>query len=176
MKSAPACIATMLAAVDVAQRLEIAGGENRLQMRRAAGFAHRPDFVVERAPFAVEDVGAGDDDVDLVRALADRVVDFGEAQLQRRQAGGKAGRDRGDGNAGAGERLDGGRDHRGIDADRADGRRRSARPSASSKSSSSGRRALAQSRRTRPGVSSPESVVRSMQVSALTSQAAWYPS
>ena len=39
-------------------------------------------------------------------------------------------------------------------------------------SSLSGRRALAQSRRTRPGVSSPESVVRSMQVIAFTSHAA----
>ena len=33
---------------------------------------------------------------------------------------------------------------------------------------------MAQSRRTRPGVSSPDSVVRSMQVIAFTSHAAWY--
>ena len=69
-------------------------------------------------------MGAGDDDVDLAGPLAQRVIDFGETLLERRQAGGKAGGDRGDRDAGAGERLDGGRDHRGIDADRGDGRRR----------------------------------------------------
>ena len=39
-------------------------------MRPPAGFAHRRDLVVERAPVAAEHVGAGDDDVDLARALA----------------------------------------------------------------------------------------------------------
>src|SRR5215218_10895209 len=41
-------------------------------------------------------------------------------------------------------------------------------------SSRSGRRALAARRRTRPGVSSPASVVRSMHWIAFTSHAAWY--
>ena len=45
-------------------------------------------------------------------------------------------------------------------------------PIASSRSARTGRRALAQSRRTRPGVSSPESVVRSIRVTARSSQAA----
>ena len=64
----------MLARADVAQRPEIAGGENRLQMRRPAGFAHRRDLVVERLPVAVEHMCAGDDDVDLARAVLDRVA------------------------------------------------------------------------------------------------------
>ena len=118
---------------------------------------------------------AGDDDVDLARALADRIADLVEPLRQRRQAGRKAGRDGGDRNAGALERL------------RPPGRpwsdrRRPRRPSAARRQGrarrggrrDSGRRALAQSRRTRPGVSSPASVVRSMQVTAFTSQAAWY--
>ena len=97
-------------------------------MRRPAGLAHRRDLVVERAPVAAEHMGAGDDDVDLARALADRVADLLEPQLERHEAGGKAGRDRGDRNARAFERLDGGRDHGRIDADRADRRRRVGQP------------------------------------------------
>ena len=120
MKSAPACIATMLAGVDVAQRLQIARAEDRLQMRRPAGLAHRRDLVVERAPLAAEHMSAGDDDVDLARALADRVADLVEPQLQRREAGGKAGRDGGDGNSRAFERLHRRADHGRIDADRRD--------------------------------------------------------
>ena len=109
--------------VDVAQGLEVAGGEDGLQVGRAAGLAHRGDLVVERAPFAVEHMGAGDDDVDFAGALADRVSDLGEPLLERRQAGGKAGGDRGDGNSRSRQGLDGRRDHGGIDADRADLRR-----------------------------------------------------
>ena len=69
-------------------------------------------------------MGAGDDDVDLARSLADRVADLLEPELQRHEAGGKAGRDGGDRNARAVERPDGGRDHGRIDADGGDGRRR----------------------------------------------------
>ena len=57
------------------------------------------------------------------RPLADREFDLGEPQLQRREAGGKGGGDRGDRNAGAFERPDRRLDHRRIDADRADRRR-----------------------------------------------------
>ncbi len=53
----------------------------------AAGLAHRRDLVIERLPFLVEDQRAVDDDVDLTRALVDRVFDFGETLRQRRQAG-----------------------------------------------------------------------------------------
>ena len=91
-------------------------------MRLAAGLAHGADLVVERLPVLLEHMRAGDDDVDLARALADRIADFLQPQRQRRQPGGKAGRDRGDRNAGALERLHRGRHHRRIDADRADRR------------------------------------------------------
>ena len=50
----------------------------------------------------------------------------------------------------------------------------SARPSASTMSSLTGRRAFAARRRTRPGVSSPASVVRSMHRMAFRRKAAWY--
>ena len=106
--------------IDIAEGLEFAGGEDRLHVRLAAGFAHRRHLVVKRRPVAVEDVGAADHDVDFTGALADGVADFGEPQRQRHEAGGKAGRDRSDRNAGALERLHGGGNHRRIDADRAD--------------------------------------------------------
>ena len=64
-----------------------------------------------------------------------------------------------------------GGNHRRIDADRA-GCAAASRPSPARMWSARGRRALAQSRRTRSGVSSPASVVRSMQRIALTSHAA----
>ena len=89
-------------------------------MRAPAGFAHRRDLVVERAPVAAEHMGAGDDDVDLARALADRVADLLEPLLQGREPGRKAGRDGGDRNPRALERLDRGPNHGRIDADRGD--------------------------------------------------------
>ena len=52
MKSAPAIMQTIDGPRDVAQRLEVAGGQDRLQMRIAAGGADRRDLVVERAPVA----------------------------------------------------------------------------------------------------------------------------
>src|SRR5277367_2981665 len=62
-------------------------------------------------------MGAGDDDVDLVRALRDRIADLLEPLLQRGEPGGKAGRNRGDRNPGTFQRLDRGGDHGRIDAD-----------------------------------------------------------
>ena len=91
-------------------------------MRGPAGFAHRRDFVVERAPVAAEHMSAGDDDVDLARALADRIADLVEPQLQRREPGGKAGRDGGDGDSRTLQRLHRRADHGRIDADRRDRR------------------------------------------------------
>ncbi len=123
MKSAPGLHRHHARGIDVAQGLEVPRAEDRLEMRRSAGLAHRRDLVVERAPVAAEHMGAGDDDVDLARALADRVADLLEPQLQRHEAGGKAGRDGGDRNARAVERPDGGGDHGRVDADRGDGRR-----------------------------------------------------
>ena len=73
----------------------------------------------------------------------------------------------------AAQRLDGGRHQRVVDAHRADRGSAAVRtPSASSRSARTGWRALAHSRRTLPGVSSPESVVRSMHVIARSSHAA----
>ena len=89
-------------------------------MRSPAGFAHRRDLVVERAPVAAEHVSAGDDDVDLTRALGHSVADLLEPLLQGREPRGKAGRDRSDRNPRALERPDRGGDHGRIDADRSD--------------------------------------------------------
>ena len=91
-------------------------------MRRSAGLAHRRDLVIERAPFAAEHMSAGDDDVDLARALANRIADLVEPLLQGREPGGKAGGDGGDRNPRTLERLHRGRDHGRIDADRGDRR------------------------------------------------------
>ncbi len=87
-------------------------------MRRAAGLAHRGDLVVKCGPVAVEHMGAGDDDVDLVRALTHRITDLGQPQVQRHQPRRKARGDRCNRNPRPGQRLHGGGNHRGIDADR----------------------------------------------------------
>ena len=50
-------------------------------MRPPAGLAHGGDLVVERAPVAPEHMGAGDHDVDLGRALNNRVADLLEPQF-----------------------------------------------------------------------------------------------
>ena len=100
-------------------------------------------------------------------------ADFRETLRERGEPGRKPGGDRGDGNARALERLHGRRARSVIDADRArPGWEAATAPIASSRSARTGRRALAQSRRTRPGVSSPESVVRSIRVTARSSHAA----
>ena len=87
-------------------------------MRAPAGFAHRRDLVVKRTPVATEYMGAGDDDVDLARALPDRIADLLKALLQGGKPGRKAGRDRGDRNPRALERLDRRSNHGRVDADR----------------------------------------------------------
>ena len=93
-------------------------------MRLPARFPHRRHLVVERRPVAREHMRAGDDDVDLARALANRIADLLEPLLQGREPGRKAGRDGCDRNPRALERLNRGRHHRRIDADRAHSRRR----------------------------------------------------
>ncbi len=89
-------------------------------MGGAAGVLEGGDLVVERVPLAVEDVRAGDDDVDLGGAGFDRAANLLHAGFERREAGGEAGGDGGDGDAGAFERLDGGLDEGVVDADGAD--------------------------------------------------------
>ena len=77
---------TRLAPRHVAQRAELAGGEDRLDVGVAAGLAHGAHLVVERPPVLGEHVGAGDDDVDLLRARRHRRADLGDALLERREA------------------------------------------------------------------------------------------
>ena len=89
-------------------------------MRGPTGFAHRRDLVVERVPVAAQHMGAGDDDVDLARALPDRIADLLQALLQGGEPGRKAGRDGGDRNPRALERLDRRPNHGRVDADRGD--------------------------------------------------------
>ena len=60
---------------------------------------HLRDLVVERRPVLRQHVFARDDDVDFSGALAHSIVDFGKALRQRRQAGRKTGRHRGNGNS-----------------------------------------------------------------------------
>ena len=86
----------------------------------AAGIAEGAHLVVERLPIAGEDVGAGDDDVDLGGAGSDRGFNFGDALLERRKPGREACRDGGDGDAAAFEGAQRGLQHGVIDADRAD--------------------------------------------------------
>src|SRR3984957_5672094 len=65
-------------------------------------------------------MGAGDDDVDLARALPDRIADLLQTLLQRGEPGRKAGRDGRDRNPRAFERLDGWSNHGRVDADSGD--------------------------------------------------------
>ena len=164
---------TRLARADVAQRAQLAGAEDGLDVRVAAGLPHGAHLVVQRAPVLGEHVGPGDHDVDLFGAGGDRGADLTEPLLEGREARGKAGGHRRDRDA---RTLPGPRPR----SPRRRGRRTTAAtrigscsaPIASSRSARTGRRALAQSRRTRPGVSSLERVVRSIRVTARSSHAA----
>jgi hypothetical protein len=62
-------------------------------------------------------MSAGDDDIDFVGSRVDRLVDFLEAEVERGEAGGESGADRGDGDTGSGEAVDGVGDVGVIDAD-----------------------------------------------------------
>ena len=106
---------------DVAQGHQVAGAEDGFHVHGAAGVLEGSDFVIKSVPVAVEDVGAGDDDVDLRGASFDGAANLLDALGERREAGGESGGNGGDRNAGALERFDGGFDKGVIDADRADG-------------------------------------------------------
>lgn len=82
-----------------------------------AGFAEGAHFVVERGPILVEGVGAGDDDVDFVGTIFDRLVDFFESLGEWAESGGESGTDSGDGDPGALEVADGVGDIGMVDAD-----------------------------------------------------------
>ena len=87
-------------------------------MGRAAGIPELAHLIVEGPPLPSEDVGPGDDDVDLGRPLADGGLDLRQLQAVRDLAGGETGRDRGHGNRRAGKRLDRHRDQVVVDTDR----------------------------------------------------------
>ncbi len=74
-------------------------------MRWAAGFLEGCDLVVEGVPLAVEDVRAGDDDVDLASAGFYAAADFVDALGERRKTGREAGGDGSDGDVGAAQGL-----------------------------------------------------------------------
>ena len=108
---------------DVAQGLQVAGGEDGLHMRGAAGFPAGLHFVVERGPIAGQDVLAGDDDVDLFGAIGDGRLDLLQPRGKRRQACREAGGDGGDRDAGALQGLHCRGDEAVVDADRTGGDR-----------------------------------------------------
>ncbi len=91
-------------------------------MRGAARFFRRDDLFEALLIAAGKERGAVEDDVDLVRACFDGAPDFGEAQIERREARRKRARDAGDAHTAARERVGGGADERRVDAHRGDGR------------------------------------------------------
>ena len=101
----------------VAQGAQLAGRENRLDVRVAARLAHRAHLIVERRPVLGEHVGAGDDDVDLLGAGGHGCVNLADALLERRKTGGKAGGYRRHRNPRAFERIERGLDEGVVDAD-----------------------------------------------------------
>ncbi len=105
----------------VAQRHQVAGSEDCLHVRRTCGLFKRGDLVIEGLPLAVEDVRAGDDDVDFLRAGFDAAVNLFDALGQRRKACRESCGNSGDGNAGAFERSNSRLNKRVVDADGADG-------------------------------------------------------
>ena len=90
---------------DVVVSLQLAGFENHFQMRVAARFLHRGDFVEDSVVIAGQKNAAIDHHVDLIRAVARRAAHFFELQIERHQTGRKRGRDRGDFHAGIAEKF-----------------------------------------------------------------------
>ena len=86
----------------------------------AAGLLDRDDLVEDLEVAAGEEGAAVDDHVDLVGAGGDGVPGVGELDRQAGPAARERGRDAGDVDAAAAQRLDGDRDHVGVDADRGD--------------------------------------------------------
>ena len=123
-------------------------------MRLAARLLDLDDLLEHGRVVARQERAAVDDHVDLVGAGLDRRADLGELDVAERLARREAGRDAGDLDGRARERVLRLGDERRVDADRGDGRdRRVARL---------GRIAFAHSARTLPGVSFPSRVVRSI--------------
>ncbi len=76
-------------AINIGQRIEIAGGKDCLHMRIPADFAHGSNFIVEGRPVLCQHMLARNHDVDFMRALFDGIGDFSKTERQRRQPGGK---------------------------------------------------------------------------------------
>jgi hypothetical protein len=81
---------------DIVVSDEFAGFENDFQVRGAAGFFRRGDFVENFRVIAGEEGATVDDHVDLVSAIGDGAADFLELRPQRHLAAGKTGGDRRD--------------------------------------------------------------------------------
>ena len=111
-------------AADVVVRAELAGLEDHLQVRGAAGLLHLDDLVVDLGVAAGEERAAVDHHVDLVGAERNRLTHIRELDRERRLAGRERGRDRSHLHAGSVEPRLRGRDEIRIDADRRDRRDR----------------------------------------------------
>ncbi len=81
---------------NVAQREQVAASQNHFHVRVAAGGFECGDFVVQRLPAPAENVRAGDDHVNFVRARLHGAPDFRHALVERRKSRGKSRRNRGD--------------------------------------------------------------------------------
>ena len=101
---------------------ELAGLEDHLQVRLAAGLLDAHDLVVDLRVAAGEERAAVDHHVDLVGALLDDPAHLLELRRERRLPGRERGRDRGDLDAAAAQALDGDRHEIRIDAHRGDRR------------------------------------------------------
>jgi hypothetical protein len=132
-------------------------------MRGAAGVFEGHDFVVEFLPLRTENVSASDDHINFLCAGFYRAANFRDAFGQRRKTGRKSSGDGGDRNAAAFQSAPRSIYEQVVDADGADANVRSACPTFRSIHFVVAD-VLWQSRRTRSSVSSPESVVKSMQV------------
>ena len=122
MKSAARGDREQRRAADVVVGAELAGLEDHLQVRLAAGLLHADDLVVDLRVAAGEEGAAVDHHVDLVGAVLDHPAHLVELRLERRLAGRERGRDRGDLDAAVAQALDRGRDHVRVDAERGDRR------------------------------------------------------
>ena len=112
---------------DVVVGGQLAGLEDDLEVGVAAGRPGGDDLVVDVEVAAGQEGAAVDDHVDLVGAGLDGGPGVGQLDVERRPARGEGGGDRGDVDAGAGQRLDRHRHEVAVDADGGDRRARGVR-------------------------------------------------
>jgi len=75
---------------NVGERAELAGRQDRLDVGVPAGLPERFHLVVERVPVAAQNVGARDDDIDLLGTVLYRGFDFGQSLGEGRKPSGEA--------------------------------------------------------------------------------------